>query len=169
MGFFIAQNPGLASRFRTTIEFADYTDEELVGIFRTLADRADYDVSNAVEARFRELLAHVERGPSFGNGRYARNTFEGAIGRQAWRLRETVEPTVEQLRGLEPDDLGEVNPLTATEPVPPQPEPAVDPAGEDAPPGGDVQNSHKSGAHNPAIASVPHADAAAEPQPEEGP
>jgi hypothetical protein len=169
MEFFIAQNPGLASRFRTTIEFADYTDEELVGIFRTLADRADYDVSNAVEARFRELLAHVERGPSFGNGRYARNTFEGAIGRQAWRLRETVEPTVEQLRGLEPDDLGEVNPLTATEPVPPQPEPAVDPAGEDAPPGGDVQNSHKSGAHNPAIASVPHADAAAEPQPEEGP
>ena len=38
MAFFIAQNPGLASRFRTTIEFADYTDDELVGIFRVLAD-----------------------------------------------------------------------------------------------------------------------------------
>ena len=36
MAFFIAQNPGLASRFRTTIEFADYTDDELVGIFRVL-------------------------------------------------------------------------------------------------------------------------------------
>ena len=31
MAFFIAQNPGLASRFRTTIEFADYSDDELVG------------------------------------------------------------------------------------------------------------------------------------------
>ena len=29
MALFIAQNPGLASRFRTTIEFADYTDDEL--------------------------------------------------------------------------------------------------------------------------------------------
>jgi hypothetical protein len=121
MGFFIAQNPGLASRFRTTIEFADYTDEELVGIFRTIAEQADYDVSNAVESRFRELLADVERGPSFGNGRYARNIFEGAIGHQAWRLREVTEPTVEELRGLEPDDLGAVNPLSATGPVPEQP------------------------------------------------
>ena len=33
MAIFIAQNPGLASRFRTTIEFADYTDDELVDIF----------------------------------------------------------------------------------------------------------------------------------------
>ena len=31
MALFIAQNPGLYSRFRTTIEFADYTDDELVG------------------------------------------------------------------------------------------------------------------------------------------
>ena len=30
MAIFIAQNPGLASRFRTTIEFADYTEDELV-------------------------------------------------------------------------------------------------------------------------------------------
>ena len=33
MVLFITQNPGLASRFRTTIEFADYTDDELVEIF----------------------------------------------------------------------------------------------------------------------------------------
>ena len=45
MALFIAQNPGLASRFRTTIEFADYTDDELVEIFRGLAAAADYDVT----------------------------------------------------------------------------------------------------------------------------
>ncbi len=39
MAVFIAQNPGLSSRFRTTIEFADYTDAELVGIFTGLAER----------------------------------------------------------------------------------------------------------------------------------
>ncbi|MEO7071044.1 MAG: ATPase, partial [Nostocoides sp.] len=41
----------------------------------------------------------------FGNGRYARNVFEAAVGHQAWRLRDLDAPTVEQLRALEPEDL----------------------------------------------------------------
>ena len=45
MALFIAQNPGLSSRFRTTIEFADYTDDELVEIFLRLAGAADYDIT----------------------------------------------------------------------------------------------------------------------------
>ena len=105
MAFFIAQNPGLASRFRTTIEFADYTDDELVGIFRVLAEGADYDVTPEVEKRFREMLHGVRRGRTFGNGRYSRNVLEAAIGQHAWRLRDVGEPTVEQLRTLAPDDL----------------------------------------------------------------
>ncbi len=105
MAVFISQNPGLESRFRTTIEFADYSEDELVAIFRLLAGNADYDVDDTVEHRFRTLLAGASRGPSFGNGRFARNVLEAAIGRHAWRLREVEEPSVEQLRGLEPDDL----------------------------------------------------------------
>ena len=114
MQFFIAQNPGLASRFRTTIDFADYTDDELVAIFRGIVTGADYDVTDAVEARFRELLAQQARDASFGNGRYARNVFEAAVGHQAWRLREIDEPTVEQLRSLEAQDLSaQPAPVTA--------------------------------------------------------
>ncbi len=105
MAFFIAQNPGLASRFRTTIEFADYTDDELVGIFRVLAEGADYDITDDVEQRFREMLEGIRRGPTFGNGRYSRNVLEAAIGQHAWRLRDIEEPTVEELRTLAPDDL----------------------------------------------------------------
>jgi hypothetical protein len=105
MAFFIAQNPGLASRFRTTIEFADYSDDELVGIFRVLAEGADYDLPDDVEARFREMLKGIRRGPTFGNGRYSRNVLEAAIGQHAWRLRDIEEPSVEQLRTLAPEDL----------------------------------------------------------------
>ncbi len=105
MAVFIGQNPGLESRFRTTIEFVDYTDDELVAIFRLLAGAADYDVGDSVEQRFRALLTDTPRGPTFGNGRFARNVLEAAIGRHAWRLREVEEPSVEQLRALEPDDL----------------------------------------------------------------
>ena len=105
MEIFIAQNPGLASRFRTTIDFADYTDDELVGIFRKLAADADYDVSDDVEQHLRAMLAQVQRGPTFGNGRYSRNTLEAAIGAHAWRLREVEDPDVHALRTLEPADL----------------------------------------------------------------
>ncbi len=105
MAYFIAQNPGLASRFRTTIDFVDYTDDELVGIFKVVATGADYDISAEVEKRFREMLGSVRRGPTFGNGRYSRNVLEAAIGQHAWRLREVDEPTVEQLRTLMPEDL----------------------------------------------------------------
>ena len=118
MQFFIAQNPGLASRFRTTIDFVDYTDDELVAIFRSIATGADYDVSDAVEARFLELLADQARDASFGNGRYARNVFEAAVGHQAWRLREIDEPTVEQLRSLEPEDLNATLPDVSERPAP---------------------------------------------------
>jgi hypothetical protein len=136
MEIFIAQNPGLASRFRTTIEFADYTDDELVGIFRMLAANADYDVDDAVEARFRELLAHVERGPQFGNGRYARNTLEAAIGAHAWRLREVADPDVQALRTLAPEDLTpDVDALDLTQPAPAAPaDPPASPADPPAEP-----------------------------------
>jgi Holliday junction resolvasome RuvABC ATP-dependent DNA helicase subunit len=106
MAGFIAENPGLESRFRTTLDFADYTDEELVAIFASMAHAADYDADEAVLDRLRTLLAETERGPAFGNARFVRNVLEAAIGRQAWRLRDVEAPTVEQLRSLAAADLG---------------------------------------------------------------
>ena len=102
---FISNNPGLASRFRTTIEFADYTDDELERIFTQLATKADYDLGEGCADEFRRQLSRQVRDNTFGNGRWARNLFEAAIGRHAWRLREIDEPTLEQLRELAPEDL----------------------------------------------------------------
>jgi SpoVK/Ycf46/Vps4 family AAA+-type ATPase len=115
MAIFIAQNPGLASRFRTTIEFADYTDEELVSILKEMTRAADYDLDAACVRRFTAILALTPRSSMFGNGRFARNMLEAAIGKHAWRLRDVAEPTVEQLRKLVPEDFddaaGEDEPL----------------------------------------------------------
>jgi adenylate kinase family enzyme len=52
MAIFIAQNPGLSSRFRTTIEFDDYSDDELVEIFLGMAKAADYDVTEQCLRRY---------------------------------------------------------------------------------------------------------------------
>ncbi len=102
---FIAQNPGLASRFKTIIEFADYTDDELLAIIRSLAGKADYDITDDAVATIREILAATARNFTFGNGRFVRNLLEEAIGRHAWRLRDADEVSTEDLRRLLPADF----------------------------------------------------------------
>ena len=130
MATFIDENPGLSSRFRTTIEFTDYSDDELVQIFTGMAEKADYDVSEDTATAFRVLLAQQGRDESFGNGRFARNTLEAAIGHQAWRLRDVTDPSLDQLRELLPQDLA---PTSEEEAVPWEGAPTDDAPAEDAP------------------------------------
>lgn len=110
MSDFIDNNPGLASRFRTTIDFEDYTDDELRSIFASMAAKSDYDLGEGCLDEFDRLLALQVRDETFGNGRYVRNILEAAIGRHAWRLREVTEPTLEQLRSLQAVDLSDPEP-----------------------------------------------------------
>ncbi len=124
MEAFIGANPGLASRFRTTIEFEDYSDDELMAILDQLARGADYELLPEATERFREVLGRTPRGSSFGNGRFARNALEAAIGAHAWRLREVDEPSLDQLRQLvardfdeEPREQGAASGAPASEPV----------------------------------------------------
>ena len=132
MQHFIGANPGLASRFRTVITFADYTDDELVAIFAGMAADADYEPTPACHDRFREILAATPRGEGFGNGRFARNVLEASIGRHAWRLRDVPDPTVPQLRELLPEDLSDADPPPGGQV--PGAEPVDDPVEGDAMP-----------------------------------
>ncbi|MBO3083357.1 AAA family ATPase [Cellulomonas fengjieae] len=114
MATFLATNPGLESRFSTTVEFDDYSDGELREIFARSAAAADFAPTPECLARFEELASLQIRDAGFGNGRYARNVLDQAITRHAWRLRDVEQPTVDQLRQLLPEDL-----VTPTEPAEP--------------------------------------------------
>jgi adenylate kinase family enzyme len=117
---FIAANPGLQSRFATTVEFDDYSDDELVDILGSMAAASDYDLTDGAVERFRERLASLARGPAFGNGRFARNALDEAIGRQAWRLRDVTSPSREQLRNLEARDFAPSEGIDPAEDVSPR-------------------------------------------------
>jgi Holliday junction resolvasome RuvABC ATP-dependent DNA helicase subunit len=105
---FIDANPGLASRFRLTLTFDDYTDDQLVQIFTKITSEADFSPTDETIKRLRQILTLTPRDAGFGNARFVRNLFEAAVVRQAWRLRTVADPTIEQLRELTPDDLGEL-------------------------------------------------------------
>ncbi|WP_426595748.1 AAA family ATPase [Cellulomonas sp. McL0617] len=105
MASFLATNPGLESRFATTVEFADYSDAELREIFERSARSADFEPTTETLGRFAEIASTQIRDEGFGNGRYVRNVLDQAIVRHAWRLRDVEQPTVDQLRLLLPEDL----------------------------------------------------------------
>jgi len=105
MAGFISSNPGLTSRFPRTINFPDYSDDELVAIFSALCEGNAYRLGAGAEAHLRSVLAGQPRGRGFGNGRVARNLFEAAVERQASRIVAATAPTDEELCTLLPTDI----------------------------------------------------------------
>lgn len=105
MDEFIDANPGLRSRMPRTVDFPDYTDDELLLIFTRIANGSGYTATAGAKKRVRELLATSERGKGFGNGRAMRTLFEQAVQRQAMRLADAKKPTRGELRALTGDDV----------------------------------------------------------------
>ena len=85
---FIRSNPGLRSRFDSYIEFEDYSDDELLEIFRRGASAASFTAEETtLEAVRGYLLAlREQRGRDFGNAREVRTLWEATLRRQARRL-----------------------------------------------------------------------------------
>ncbi|WP_108718350.1 AAA family ATPase [Miniimonas sp. S16] len=101
---FVDANPGLTSRFPTTVEFADYDDDALWAIFRLVATEAGFTLAWGVEQAVRALLPRV-RPRNFGNGRFVRNVFEEATALQAVRVVALTDPSADVVRTLLPQDL----------------------------------------------------------------
>lgn len=85
---FLDANPGLRSRFNRTIEFPDYTTDELVEIMTNRAKKLDYRLEDSalefIRNKFDEVLSGEPE--NFGNARSVRNYLDNAINNQANRL-----------------------------------------------------------------------------------
>lgn len=109
MAFLLDMNPGLGSRIGITVDFPDYSDEELVKILRDMFTENDYDITRAALDVVGSRLASVKRGKSFGNARLMRNLFEATVRAQAVRVADGLvgEPLVGRLRRVTVRDVEE--------------------------------------------------------------
>ena len=102
---FIASDPGLASRFPSTIRFPDFTDAELLEIFTAQVRDAGLELSDGARDRVADLLRRTPRGRGFGNARAMRNLCERATALQGRRVTSLSRPTAADLAALLPEDI----------------------------------------------------------------
>jgi ATPase family associated with various cellular activities (AAA)/Right handed beta helix region/AAA lid domain len=105
---FLASNPGVGSRFSRTITFGDYNPEELLRIVGTQADEQEYQLAEGAPEALLKYFTALPKGPSFGNGRTARLTFEAMVERHAGRVAQLDSPSHDDLQLLYVEDLPEL-------------------------------------------------------------
>ncbi len=83
MGEFSQANSGISSRFNRTINFRDYTGEELTEIFRRMVNNSPehYTLSSDADQHIGQFFKkmYLSRTRTFGNAREVRNVYEKAI------------------------------------------------------------------------------------------
>jgi stage V sporulation protein K len=104
---FLDSNPGLRSRFNKHIHFDDYGVEQLVKIFKTFCQKADFKLTEGTEQELTSVfnVLCASRDETFGNARAARNLFEATLSKQANRLVSLPKVDREILSTIESADV----------------------------------------------------------------
>ncbi|MFF0266838.1 AAA family ATPase [Kribbella sp. NPDC004536] len=103
---FMDANPGLASRFSKTIDFENYSPDELTLIVQRMVAAQEYDLEDNAEPILQRHFAAVSQAANFGNARDARRLFDRVRKAQSQRLRRLGGmPGINELRTLRLDDV----------------------------------------------------------------
>ena len=93
---FLDSNTGLKSRFSHTIEFLDYSENEMLKIFKIYLKEPGFNLENGVETRLLSIFnSYKAQSKHFGNGRDARKIFNQIRANMDKRL-STYNDLVEQ-------------------------------------------------------------------------
>ena len=105
MDEFVKSNPGLRSRFQTFIHFDDYTDSELVDIYRQFASEAAIDLAEGVTDLVSAAIHTARAKDDFGNARFARALWEQTYANMAMRAHQDGVVSPDELKRVELVDV----------------------------------------------------------------
>ena len=112
MEIFKEANSGMASRIKATIDFEDYSDEELMEIMkllpRTDPNFAGVELTPAFLALTRNALSVMRRDKEFGNARTVKRYLDACVGRAADRIVESGATGAVDRITILPEDIPEV-------------------------------------------------------------
>ena len=76
---FLDSNSGIVSRIGYTLEFDDYTNEELIEIFKGMVTKAGFTLEEDAIPEVERLINENRGMKNFGNARFIRNVYERTV------------------------------------------------------------------------------------------
>lgn len=110
MKAFLDRNPGMRSRIAFSVEFDDYTVEELCEITKLMLSRKQMTITEAGMKKLKKNFESVKESRDYGNGRFARKMLEEAEMNLAERICQMDETKIETevLTTIEESDIPEI-------------------------------------------------------------
>ncbi len=106
---FLMMNPGLASRFTHKLHIDDYNEDELLAIFKHMAQKDQYNLSPTAEFKALDTIYKMvlNKDESWGNAREMRNLLDATIQKLSLRVSQMPpeEVTKETYQLILPEDL----------------------------------------------------------------
>lgn len=87
MQAFLNSNSGIVSRIGYTLEFDDYTPDELIEIFKGMIKKSGFTINDDAIEEMRKVIDEYKDTENFGNARFVRNVYEKTILKHASNTR----------------------------------------------------------------------------------
>ena len=104
---FLNANSGIVSRVGYTVEFEDYTVNELIQIFNGMMKKAGFIVTKEVETKLEEIINQYKNTKNFGNARFVRNVYEKTIIKHASNTKNKKDK--KSLKTITKEDISDEN------------------------------------------------------------
>ena len=76
---FLNANSGIVSRIGYTLEFEDYTEQELLQIFKNMIQKSGFEITEEASKKVLKVIKEYKNTKNFGNARFVRNLYEKTI------------------------------------------------------------------------------------------
>lgn len=107
MDGFLKSNSGIVSRIGYTMDFKDYTTDELIQIFTNMFEKAGFVIDPSAIDKVREITDEFRNTEGFGNARFIRNLYEKAIIEHATNTADETDKSI--LKTITKDDITSEN------------------------------------------------------------
>ena len=107
MESFLNSNSGITSRIGYTLEFDDYTTEELVQIFKNFISSSGFKIEPDAIEYLKRIINENRKTKNFGNARFVRNIYEKTIIKHASNVKTKKQAKI--LKTITKEDISTEN------------------------------------------------------------
>lgn len=103
MQAFLNANSGIVSRIGYTVEFEDYTENELIQIFKSMLSKSGFEITEDAIDEAKKVIGKYKGTKNFGNARFVRNLYEKTVIKHASNTKN--KKTQKRLKTIDKSDI----------------------------------------------------------------